>query len=306
MRAADFPPTTQVVSIQASSPMKNAPPIRLMKTNTLWIALLIVVLLSGLKDKMAAATVFWRGGAATDFSATSNTTATLANWSGGALPTSADDVTFDDSVLNFTLRNINTTSGINLKSLTFNASPYNLIGSKSGGSQTPNLYSASYAYLIGSQGGTVFNNAVAPVITQNGAGAIDYQSAINFGTNTAISFTGNGSGLLKLAGVTAAANSVITKSGTSSILLSSNTAPPATSKWVVNGGTVRFTADTQFSAVPGAAVANFFTLNGGAIRDNNTTTGVTLSANRGIVLGNTTDATGKGTIEVAAAAVTTS
>ena len=97
-------------------------------------------------------------------------------------------------------------------------------------------------------------------------------------SNTGLSLAGSANAALALRG-----SSTITKTGAGRFTLNT-TQTGYTGKWIVNQGTISSAGDGRFGPVPASVVADYFTLNGGALR-NSLTTATVWNANRGITLG---------------------
>lgn len=139
---------------------------------------------------------------------------------------------------------------------------------------------AAQAAAITINGGTLrWNGTAAATLSVNrgitigaNGGTIDVAPTTNSGLSlpSAAAFTLNGSGTL-------------TKAGGGRFTLNT-TSNSFTGKYIVKAGSISWPGDGRFGLVPAAPVADYFTLDGGGLRDA-LTGSQTLNANRGITLG---------------------
>ncbi len=124
------------------------------------------------------------------------------------------------------------------------------------------------AMQVSALSGTMISNASGDIVINNTVNGLGNALTINtVGANSSVN------------GVMSNLSS-FTKSGSGSLTLSA--ANTYTGSTTVNGGILSISSDANLGAVPGGAVANHIQLGGGAILQ--TTTGLTLNANRGMTM----------------------
>lgn len=163
------------------------------------------------------------------------------------------------------------------------------------GSFTATTLSNPYALRVGAftltNGGTTTVNGGAASATNSGIGGVILNptatasiitgGTLDFGASEGAIYVGSGGGFGSIASnITGSAG--LTKFGPGKLTLSGTT-NNYTGGTVINGGTLAITTDAQIGAVPGSFDASNITINGGGTLD--ISANITLSANRGIVLG---------------------
>lgn len=163
------------------------------------------------------------------------------------------------------------------------------------GSFTATTLSNPYALRVGAftltNGGTTTVNGVAAGTNSSGIGGVILNptatasiitgGTLDFGASEGAIYVGSGGGFGSIASnITGSAG--LTKFGPGKLTLSGTT-NNYTGGTVINGGTLAITTDAQIGAVPGSFDASNITINGGGTLD--ISANITLSANRGIVLG---------------------
>lgn len=254
-----------------------------------------------------AATVTWDGGA----SGTGVDTDTAANWVGDALPTSADEVLFDNSSLasgTYPSFLLNSAANQSWGRLIWNSSQANVTLAMTGsaGGRTITLGGAGASTAAVAAGGaasdlilvgSAFTTGRFTLANTNGTGssrlvyslpatAGDYSlNVVNSGAELFIS--------AQIGGMTAA-NSTLSKTGAGTLTLTNGNnnlfSGSATGrKFILKEGTVNFTNNSGYSGANGSST---FEIQGGSL-DNSGGAAVTLNANNPLLLSG--DFTFKGT-----------
>lgn len=163
------------------------------------------------------------------------------------------------------------------------------------GSFTATTASNPYALRVGAftltNGGTTTVNGGVASATNSGIGGVILNptatasiitgGTLDFGASEGAIYVGSGGGFGSIASnITGSAG--LTKFGPGKLTLSGTT-NNYTGGTVINGGTLAITTDAQIGAVPGSFDSANITINGGGTLD--ISANITLSANRGIVLG---------------------
>ena len=279
-----------------------------MTTHPLVVPRLLATALASLSFQAAhAATITWDGGP----SGTGVDTDTAANWVGDTLPTSADEVLFDNSTLTadtYPSFLLNSTTNQAWGRLIWNSAQANvaLALTGSGGNRTITLGGAgSDAAAIAAGGvasdlilvGSAFTTGRFTLANTNGTGSsrLIYQLPTTTG-DYSINVVNSGAELFISAqiGGMSAANSTLSKTGAGTLTFANGNnnlfSGSATGrKFILKEGTVNFTNNAGYSGNNGNSTLE---IQGGSL-DNSGGTAVTLNANNPLLLSG--DFTFKGT-----------
>jgi autotransporter-associated beta strand protein len=127
----------------------------------------------------------------------------------------------------------------------------------------------------------VINASVSGYTIGNGNGVSGAANTLTFtGTNAGFNIT-------HISGTTtstAVLSGTITKTGAGRLEIN-NSANPSTSKYIVKAGCLTAPNSNRYGTAPGSLVSDFFTLDGGGLGFNTTTTGIDLGSTRGVTIG---------------------